>query len=122
MGDPRVFFSSERTLLAWIRTGLTIIALGFVVARFGVEASVTNGQGAAPAMTDPLGAGLSTIVGIALVVLGSLAILVSTRQHRAFIKTLPGPDLPQNYARLPIVLLAYGTAFVGLLIAVYLCI
>ncbi|HEU4707865.1 MAG TPA: DUF202 domain-containing protein, partial [Methylophilaceae bacterium] len=36
MSDPRVFFATERTLLAWIRTGLTVVALGFVVARFGL--------------------------------------------------------------------------------------
>jgi len=34
--DPRVFFAAERTLLAWLRTGLTVMALGFVVARFGL--------------------------------------------------------------------------------------
>ncbi len=27
MSDPRVYFAAERTLLAWIRTGLTIMAL-----------------------------------------------------------------------------------------------
>ena len=36
LGDPRVFFAAERTLLAWVRTGLTIMAFGFVVARFGL--------------------------------------------------------------------------------------
>ncbi|HAB15828.1 MAG TPA: hypothetical protein DCE44_05190, partial [Verrucomicrobiales bacterium] len=36
MADPRVFFAAERTLLAWIRTGLTIMGFGFVVARFGL--------------------------------------------------------------------------------------
>jgi len=34
--DPRVFFAAERTLLAWLRTGLTVMGLGFVVARFGL--------------------------------------------------------------------------------------
>ena len=34
--DPRVYFAAERTLLAWIRTGLGVIGLGFVVARFGL--------------------------------------------------------------------------------------
>ena len=29
--DPRVFFAAERTQLAWVRTGLPIMALGFVV-------------------------------------------------------------------------------------------
>ncbi|MBK8025173.1 MAG: DUF202 domain-containing protein [Chloroflexi bacterium] len=34
--DPRVYFAAERTLLAWIRTGITTIGLGFVVAKFGL--------------------------------------------------------------------------------------
>ena len=36
--DPRVFFAAERTLLAWIRTALALMGLGFVVARFDVLA------------------------------------------------------------------------------------
>ena len=36
LDDPRVYFAAERTLLAWIRTGITIIGLGFVVAKFGL--------------------------------------------------------------------------------------
>ena len=31
-GDPRVYFAAERTLLAWIRTGIGVMAFGFVVA------------------------------------------------------------------------------------------
>ena len=34
--DPRVYFAAERTLLAWIRTGLAFMGFGFVVARFGL--------------------------------------------------------------------------------------
>lgn len=34
--DPRFFFAAERTLLAWLRTGLTVMAFGFVIARFGL--------------------------------------------------------------------------------------
>ena len=32
--DPRVFFAAERTLLAWIRTSLALMGIGFMVARF----------------------------------------------------------------------------------------
>ena len=31
--DPRVFFAAEATLLAWLRTGLAIIGVGFIVAQ-----------------------------------------------------------------------------------------
>ena len=34
--DPRIPFAAERTLLAWIRTGLAMMGFGFVVARFGL--------------------------------------------------------------------------------------
>ena len=33
--DPRIYFAAERTLLAWVRTGLAMMGFGFVVARFG---------------------------------------------------------------------------------------
>jgi putative membrane protein len=31
--DPRVVQANERTLLAWLRTGIGLMAFGFVVAR-----------------------------------------------------------------------------------------
>ena len=34
--DPRIYLAVERTLLAWIRTGLAMMGFGFVVARFGL--------------------------------------------------------------------------------------
>jgi putative membrane protein len=33
--DPRTYFAAERTFLAWIRTGLGLMGVGFAVARFG---------------------------------------------------------------------------------------
>ena len=43
--DPRVYFAAERTLLAWVRTGLAVIGLGFVVARFGLFLRVLRNVG-----------------------------------------------------------------------------
>ena len=34
--NPQVFFAAERTLLAWQRSSISFIALGFVIERFGL--------------------------------------------------------------------------------------
>jgi putative membrane protein len=35
-GDLRVFLAGQRTMLAWVRTGVALMGFGFVVARFGL--------------------------------------------------------------------------------------
>ncbi|MDQ3427232.1 MAG: DUF202 domain-containing protein, partial [Gemmatimonadota bacterium] len=47
--DPRVYFAAERTMLAWLRTGIAIMAFGFVVARFGVFLRLLQAQETATA-------------------------------------------------------------------------
>ncbi len=66
--DPRVYFAAERTMLAWLRTGIAVMAFGFVVARFGLFLRLLQAQGSAPA-----GHGLSPYLGAGLVGLGVVA-------------------------------------------------
>ena len=122
MSDPRVFFASERTLLAWVRTGLTVMGFGFVVARFGLFLSLLAVQRAAPtAPTVPL-SHFSNVVGIALVLIGVTAIVFAAIQHRGFISTLPIADLPPSHNRTFPVILALVLGLLGLALAIYLAI
>ena len=81
MSDPRVFFAAERTLLAWVRTGITLMALGFVVARFGLFLTLLAASGAASGH----GHWPSAALGIALVLLGAGSILAALHNHRVYV-------------------------------------
>ena len=116
--DPRVFFAAERTLLAWLRTGLTIMALGFVVARFGLFLRLVSFQSSSAAVEGRLGA--SAMLGIVFVAVGAVAILVATIQHRRFVATLSLADLPASYNRTFAVVLSTVVGVLGLLLAAYL--
>jgi putative membrane protein len=116
--DPRVFFAAERTLLAWLRTGLTVMGLGFVVARFGLFLRLLAMESRAiPAQEHSL---VSAALGVLFVVAGAVAILVATAQHQRFVRTLSRPDLPQSYNRAFAVALSTTVGILGLLLAVYL--
>jgi putative membrane protein len=116
--DPRVFFAAERTLLAWLRTGLTLMALGFVIARFGLFLQLLSLQ--APGGRPPGPAWVSAALGIAFVLAGAFASLVATVQHRRFVSGLPQIDLPQSYSGAFGALFGFFIGLVGLVLALYL--
>jgi putative membrane protein len=119
MADPRVFFAAERTLLAWIRSGLTVVALGFVVARFGLFLNLVARQPFAPPV--PTGSPtLSNLIGILLVLGGTATMYAAGVQHRAFLSALPPDELPARYRPRAALFFAFSLASLGLLIAVYL--
>lgn len=67
--------ANERTYLAWVRTGIAIIALGFVVARFGLLLREINPlTPAAPSIH------FSSIVGVALVLIGGFMELLALKR------------------------------------------
>jgi putative membrane protein len=119
-GDPRVYFAAERTLLAWVRTGLTVIALGFVVARFGLFLVLISAPGTPAAGMHPSHHWPSTVLGVALVLLGAAAVLGALRNHRAYIRTIPAEDRPEMPAPWLASLLALAISTTGFLLAIYL--
>ena len=116
--DPRIYFAAERTLLAWLRTGLTVIGLGFVVARFGLFLRLLSQQ--AQATLGQRESGASVALGVLFVLLGAIAILVATMQHKRYVATLSQADLPASYSRAFAIALSATVGFLGLLLAAYL--
>ena len=92
LNDPRVFFAAERTLLAWNRTSLSLMAFGFVIERFGLFVSVLL-----PQHNIPLQRGLSFWTGLAFVLLGVFVAVFSTLQYKKVLRTLKPVEIPDGY-------------------------
>ena len=117
--DPRVFFAAERTLLAWVRSGLTVMALGFVVAKFGLFLTLLSASSAVKSHLHQ-NSGISNIFGIALVIVGVAIILGAQYNHRLYVRTLPPEDVPKLAITWLASLLSFSVAVVGILLAIYL--
>ena len=74
------YLANERTFLAWIRTSLAIISLGFVVAKFSVWLRELAAQLAPQMQTSQTGASMP--IGVTMMALGGvLAVLAAWRYH-----------------------------------------
>src|SRR5437868_3591180 len=91
-GDPRTYFAAERTLLAWVRTGLGVIGLGFDMARFGLFLRMLRSGPAASGVTG------SAVFGVAFVLLWAAIIATAAWQHARFCRTLGSENRPSDYS------------------------
>src|SRR5437868_11337632 len=74
------YLANERTFLAWIRTSVAVISLGFVLARFSVWLRELSAQRQPPMQVHP--GGISLPIGVAMMTLGgALTILAAWRYH-----------------------------------------
>lgn len=115
LNDPRVFFAAERTLLAWNRTSLTLMAFGFVIERFGLFVHLLLPKQGASAERD-----ISFWVGIAFVLLGAYSAVTATMQYRKVIKTLKPVEIPDGYSVNGGVVINLLVAVLGITLVVYL--
>jgi putative membrane protein len=118
--DPRVYLAVERTFLAWIRTGLGMMGVGFAVARFGL---FLREMRAAQTHSVPVGGGWSVASGVTIVMLGVLVLSASAIRHVSLVRELrtgtwePG-RISRNGMWLAVVLAVVGLGMASYLLAV----
>jgi putative membrane protein len=115
--DPRVQFAAERTLLAWIRTGLALMGFGFVLARFSLLIRELMGV-KVPAIPET--PGLSLWFGTALIALGALVNLLAGFQHTRNMKRLRRGQALADEAWPAGRVISVALAFLGFLMVAYM--
>jgi uncharacterized protein (DUF302 family)/uncharacterized membrane protein YidH (DUF202 family) len=111
------YLAAERTLLAWVRTGLALMGLGFVVARFGLflqELQVAQAQ--LPAQSY----GMSLWFGTVLIAVGVVVNVFAGWHYARLVRQLDRGETAHVRPALQAAALAFFLALVGLAMAIYL--
>jgi putative membrane protein len=117
--DPRVYFAAERTFLAWIRTGLGLMGVGFAVARFGL---FLREMGASAAHATAHTTGLSVLSGVVLVALGVAVNVNAVVRHILVTRKLRSGEWVPGEVSTSAVVLALLLAVMGVGMVLYLLI
>ena len=104
--------AADRTLLAWIRTSLAMISLGFGIERFGQAALSFDGETFSPIKTR--------IFGASLIVLGVAATLAGMWEHRIVLAAVADPDY--RYRERPAIARAMALAIIVIGMAAFVTI
>jgi uncharacterized protein (DUF302 family)/uncharacterized membrane protein YidH (DUF202 family) len=110
------YLAAERTLLAWIRTGLALMGFGFVVARFGLFLQQLQMAQHAPSV-QPYG--LSLWFGTALIGAGVAVNLFSGWHHLRLIRIMDSGHVTRPHTTTLAVPTSVFLALVGLGMVIY---
>jgi uncharacterized protein (DUF302 family)/uncharacterized membrane protein YidH (DUF202 family) len=111
------YLAAERTLLAWIRTGLALMGFGFVVARFGLFLQQLQAMQRALAAQSY---GLSLWFGTALIAVGVIVNVFAGWHHLRLVRELDRGETAFSRPSIQAVAIAFLLALVGLAMAIYL--
>jgi uncharacterized protein (DUF302 family)/uncharacterized membrane protein YidH (DUF202 family) len=116
-GSATDYLAAERTVLAWIRTGIALMGLGFVLARFGLFLQEFNHL---QPDFQVKSYGISLWIGVALILMGVAVCLLSMFRHLRMLKQLEAGE--SLYLRSPRLVIGVALALVilGLVMAGYL--
>ena len=114
-GDPRVLFAAERTLLAWNRTSISLMAFGFVVERFGLFLEIVGRE-----EVKLFERHMSFYVGISFILLAAAVAFYSLVQHRRVLGSIALSDVPEGYNLRAGMLVNALIGCLGVSLAIYL--
>jgi putative membrane protein len=115
--DPRVYFAAERTFLAWIRTGLGLMGIGFAVSRFGL---FLRQLAVVEVHQSTRTTGLSLWSGVGLVALGVIVTVSSVLRHIQLVHQLSAGTWQPGRVSRDAVILGLVLAAIGVGMAIYL--
>jgi len=90
----RSYLANERTLMAWIRTAISLIGFGFTLAKVFQALADSNVLIRGPAGMVWTAEG----VGITMIALGTFALLIAVLDHRRELKLLHGAGLERRFS------------------------
>ncbi len=112
--DPRVQMSAERTLLAWVRTSLALMAFGFVLARFALILSTLGIE------IKSQHANLATGIGVMMVAIGAIASAGAPWHYRKYFARIRSDGSRPFAAWTLAMIVAYSTAIIAVALIIFL--
>jgi putative membrane protein len=115
--------ANERTFLAWVRTGIAVMAFGFLVEKFDLFLEIASKTLERQALS-PDGRVIGNVAGLALILLGGAMILLATVRFRRTAKQIddeavrPGTGERMDLTLAVLLMLLGSTLFAYLLYTV----
>ncbi len=117
MAELRDYLAEERTFLAWIRTGISLMGFGFVVARFGILGNMSYIPQQLPAAQPHE---LSVWLGAVLIAIGAIVNLFSARRFMRLVGELNRDRFADRSLSKQGVIVACFLALLGIAMTIYL--
>ena len=118
LDDPRVYYAAERTLLAWQRSALAFIVMGFVIEKFGLFVRYLHLSND----LNPLHSSISVAIGVLFMVLGTAISILSITQHKRFVASLSSAEIPPGQFLFLGAMISYLLALGGCLMVLWVVI